>query len=116
MKFAFEIPDEEFEFYNEDDFKSEVKTRAVDSVVASILEADTRNEANDLVKIVIKEHKKEIVELIISEVVSRVADTIEKKKEIVAITPKASEITQINKENEKYFMELIDKAIAKKFK
>lgn len=116
MIFTFEIPDEEFEFYGEEDFKSEVKTRAVDSVVASILGTDTRNEVNDLFKIVIKEHKKEIIELIISEVVRRVVDKIEKQKEIVDITPKASEITQINKENEKYFMGLIDKAIARKFK
>ena len=38
------------------------------------------------------------------------------KKAIVNEVPKKSEITNINKEWENYYVELIDKAIAKRFK
>jgi hypothetical protein len=67
-----------------------------------------RNDAKEIVKT----HSNEIVD----RVVDRVADEIIKKKAIVNEMPKKSEIANISKEWQDYFMELIDKAIAKRFK
>ena len=67
-----------------------------------------RNDAKEIVK----NHSKEIVD----KVVDRVSNEITKKKSIVNEMPKKSEVANINKEWENYFVELIDKAIAKRFK
>ena len=61
---------------------------------------------------IIKENK----EAIISTVIDKVTSEILKKKDIVNNMPKKSEVTNISKEWEQYFIELIDKAIAKRFK
>ena len=64
------------------------------------------------VKEIVKNHSEEIVNAIIS----KVADEVIRKKAIVSEMPKKSEIIGINKEWEDYFVELIDKAIARRFK
>ena len=78
------------------------------------------NYVNDKVYSTIIADAKEIVKTnskeIIDEVIARVSNEILKKKAIVNEMPKKSEITNINKEWENYFVELIDKAIAKRFK
>ena len=74
-----------------------------DSVYSTI-----RNDAKELVK----NHSKEIVD----KVIDRVANEIMKKKSIVNEMPKKSEVANISKEWENYFVELIDKAIAKRLK
>ena len=66
----------------------------------------------DDAKEMVKSHSKEIID----EVINRVSNEIIKKKAIADEIPKKSEITNINKEWEDYFVELIDKAIAKRFK
>jgi hypothetical protein len=60
----------------------------------------------------IKNHSGEIVD----KVVDKVSNEVVKKKAIVDEMPKRSELTNISKEWENYFIELIDKAIAKRFK
>lgn len=60
---------------------------------------------------IIKEKSNDIVE----SVVDRVAEKIAKKKAIVALTPKASELAAADKDNIAYFETMIDKAIAKRF-
>ena len=75
---------------------------------------------NDRVYDTVKNDVKEIVKAhstdIVDKVVNKVSDEIIKKKSIVSEMPKKSEIANINKEWEDYFMERIDKAIAKRFK
>ena len=56
---------------------------------------------------IIKEKSNDIIE----SVVDRVAEKIAKKKAIMALTPKASELAAADKDNET----MIDKAIAKRF-
>lgn len=63
-------------------------------------------------KEIVKNHSNEIID----RVVNNVSDEILRKKSIVNEMPKKSEVANINKEWEKYFIELIDKAIAKRFK
>jgi uncharacterized protein YihD (DUF1040 family) len=67
-----------------------------------------RNDAKEIVKA----HSNDIVD----KVVDKVSDEIMKKKSIVNEMPKKSEIAGISKEWEDYFITLVDKAIAKRFK
>ena len=123
MKFEFEINNEDlFEDVdlNEEevpvDFKELLRKNVVESVsnkmIDSQLDDDWKNGINDEIKKILKENRDEII----NRVVNQVATLIAAKKELVAITPKASELIRIDKENEKYFIGLIDKAIAKRFK
>lgn len=116
MKFCFEILDEDFEYLEcGEDFKQLVISAASDELVQRILEEicfDSKSIANQI----IKDNKKKIVDCIIEKVEEKVSESISRKKEILEITPKVSELAKINKENEEYFIGLIDKAIAKRFK
>lgn len=67
-----------------------------------------RNDAREIVKT----HSNDIVD----KVVNKVAYEIMKKKSIANEMPKKSEIANISKEWEDYFVTLVDKAIAKRFK
>ena len=67
-----------------------------------------KNDAKEMVA----KHSNEIIE----KVIDKVSDDILKKKSIVNEMPKKSEIANISKEWQDYFIELIDKAIAKRFK
>lgn len=64
------------------------------------------------VKRLVKENKDDIIE----KATDKVADKVFARKEIRDQMPKKKEIDDINKEWKKYFEELIDKAIARKFK
>ena len=123
MKFEFEINNEdlfEYDDWNEEevpvDFKELLRKNVVESVsnkmIDSELHDDWKNGINDEIKKILKENRDEII----NRVVNQVATLIAAKKALVAITPKASELARINKENEQYFINLIDKAIAKRFK
>lgn len=123
MKVEIEIPDLEEIYYScgkEDitpkDFKKAIAEVAIEKFIDKMYD----NYVNDKVYSTIKDDAKEIVKNhskeIIDEVIARVSDEILKKKAIANEMPKKSEITNINKEWENYFVELIDKAIAKRFK
>lgn len=123
MKFEFEINNEdlfEYDNWNEEevpvDFKELLRKNVVESVSNKMIDSelydDWKNGINDEIKKILKENRDEII----NRVVNQVATLIAAKKELVAITPKASELARINKENEQYFISLIDKAIAKRFK
>jgi hypothetical protein len=123
MKFEFEINNEdlfEYDNWNEEevpvDFKELLRKNVVESVSNKMIDSqlydDWKNGINDEIKKILKENRDEII----NRVVNQVATLIAAKKELVAITPKASELTRIDKENEQYFIGLIDKAIAKRFK
>lgn len=124
MKIEIEIPDLEEIYctYYEDetltgkDLKKIIADIAIekfidkmydDYVYDSVYDA-IRNDAKEIVKA----HSKDIVD----RVVNKVSDEIIKKRSIVNEMPKKSEVVSISKEWEDYFVELIDKAIAKRFK
>ena len=118
MKFTFEIPDEEFEYmYGGRDFENAVMSTAVDSILHEMVynTSGYYNSIKQNVDKIINENKKEIVKTATQAVVDRVSAEVIAKKNIKDLMPKTSEINAINKENEKYFLELIDKAIAKRF-
>ena len=61
---------------------------------------------------IMKNRQKEIIDTVIG----HVEKNIIAKKRIREAMPKASELAALNKENEEYFLTLIDRAIAKRFK
>lgn len=65
----------------------------------------------DEIKKLVKQNEKKIIEDATSQIVERVA----KKKEIVELTPRARDIAAISRDNTEFFVELIDKAISKRF-
>lgn len=123
MKIEIEIPDLEEIYYacgEEDITAKDFKEAIVEVAIKKFIEQMYNDYVNDKVYSTIKDDAKEIVKShskeIIDEVINRVSEEIIRKKAIVNELPKKSEITNINKEWENYFVELIDKAIAKRFK
>ena len=123
MKVEIEIPDLEEIYctYEEEDIRvKDFKEVIIEVAIQKFIDGMYNDYMNDRVYSTIKDDAKEIVKShskqIIDEVVNRVSNEIIKKKAIVDEMPKKSEITNISKEWENYFVELIDKAIAKKFK
>jgi hypothetical protein len=124
MKIEIEIPDLEeiyYSCYDDDqitgkDLKKIIANIAIEKFIDKMYD-DYMNDRvyegvrND-VKEIVKAHSNDIVD----KVVNKVSDEIIKKKSIVNEMPKKSEIAIINKEWEDYFIELIDKAIAKRFR
>lgn len=123
MKIEIEIPDLE-EIYcacEDENIKAkDFKEIIVEVAIQKFIDNMYNDYVNDRVYSTIKDDAKEIVKnhskQIIDEVVDRVSNEIIKKKTIIDEMPKKSEITTINNEWENYFVELIDKAIAKRFK
>lgn len=123
MKVEIEIPDFE-ELYCTYDGDSvtgtDVKKAIVDIAVEKFVDQLYNNCVDDNVRssivqqanAVVKEHSNEIVD----KVIEQVSKKILAKKAIVNEMPKKADVANINKEWENYFLELIDKAIAKKFK
>ena len=124
MKIEFEISDFEEIYcsYYEDeiltgkDFKKIMADMAIEKFVSQIYDDYMNNMTYESVKSDVKEIISAHSDDIINRVVEKVSDEIIKKKSIVNEMPKKSEIANINKEWENYFVELIDKAIAKRFK
>ena len=116
MRFYFDIDESDFEDEYGLDFKRAVTDGAINAVADQIY-----NEAvdpykcysyiNKQIEELLKSKQNELCEM----VVERVADKIAKKKAIVALTPKASELAAADKDNVAYFEQMIDRAIARKF-
>ena len=124
MKIEIEIPDLEEVYcsYYEDDTLTgkDLKKIIADMAIDKFIDKMYDDYMNDKVYQTIRNDAKEIVKLnsssIIDRVVDKVSNEIIKKKSIVNEMPKKSEIANISKEWQDYFIELIDKAIAKRFK
>lgn len=124
MKIEIEIPDLEeiyYDYYGDEivtgkDFKKIIANIAIEKFTDKLYDDYMNDNVYDTIrndaKEVVKTHSNDIVD----KVVDKVSDEIMKKKSIVNEMPKKSDIANINKEWENYFMELIDKAIAKRFK
>ena len=124
MKVEIEIPDIEELYFSEyegeeisgKDFKKRIVSIAIEKFIDKMYD-DYMNDRvystiKDGAKEIVKSHSKEIID----SVIDRVTNEVIKKRTIANEMPKKSEITNINKEWEEYFVRLIDKAIAKRFK
>lgn len=124
MKIEIEIPDLEEIYcsYYEDDVVTgkDLKKIIADIAIQKFIDRMYDDYMNDKVYESVKNDVKEIVKAnssdIVDKVVNKVSDEIIKKKSIVNEMPKKSEIASISKEWEDYFITLVDKAIAKRFK
>lgn len=116
MKFYFEIPDKDFGEEFGINFVERVQREAIKQVANDLVNGETGfnyySAVSKKVDEILKNNQNDIVNMVIE----RVSDKIMQKKTILNITPKASEIAELDKSNEKYFLDLIDKAIAKRFK
>lgn len=124
MKIEIEIPDLEEIYcsYYEDDkiTGKDLKKIIADIAIEKFIDNMYDNYMYDKVYETIRNDAKEIIKNnsndIVDRVVDKVSNEIMRKKAIVNEMPKKSEVININKEWENYFIELIDKAIAKRFK
>ena len=124
MKIEIEIPDLE-ELYcsscegeelTGEDLKQIIADMAIEKFIDKMYHDYTYNRVYESIrsdaKEIVKTHSDEIVD----RVVEIVSNEIMRKKSIVNEMPKKSELANISKEWQDYFIELIDKAIAKRFK
>lgn len=124
MKIEIEIPDLEEIYcaYYEDEALTgkDLKKIIADIAIEKFIDKMYDDYVNDSVYNAVRNDAKEIVKAhskdIVDRVVNKVSDEIIKKRSIVNEMPKKSEVASISKEWEDYFVELIDKAIAKRFK
>ena len=124
MKIEIEIPDLEeiyCSYYEDDQITGrDLKKIIVDIAIEKFIDKMYDDYMIDRVYTTIKDDAKEIVKAhsndIVDKVVDKVSNEILRKKSIVNEMPKKSEIANISKEWQDYFIELIDKAIAKRFK
>lgn len=124
MKIEIEIPDLEevyYSYYEDEaltgkDLKKIIANIAIEKFIDKMYDDYMHDKVYksiiDDAKEVVKTHSNDIVD----KVIEKVSAEIMHKKSIVNEMPKKSEIANISKEWENYFIELIDKAIAKRFK
>lgn len=127
MKVEIEIPDlEEYFFsgYDEEngghitnkDISEKIISIAIESYIDKMYNDYVCDNVYETIRNDAKEMVKNHCEEIIDKVVNRVSEEILRKKAIVNEIPKKTEVLNINKEWETYFINLVDKAIAKRFK
>ena len=127
MKIEIEIPDIEeiYSFYgdwddcasvNGKDLKRILIDKAITQFVYNMYDDETRDLASNSIRSMINELIKNNSKEIVDKVIDKVSQEILRKKAIVSEMPKKSEVANISKEWEDYFVELIDKAIAKRFR
>lgn len=124
MKIEIEIPDWEeiyYSYYEDEALTGESLKRIItNTAIEKFIDKMYNDYMNDRVYETIRSDAKEVVKThsndIVDKVVEKVSAEIMHKKSIVNEMPKKSEIANISKEWENYFIELIDKAIAKRFK
>ena len=124
MKIEIDIPDLEQIYYSNYEgvelTGKDLKERLADIAIKRFIDKLYDNYMDDTVYDSVKNNVREVVKSLSDEIVNKViygvTNEILKKKSIVNEMPKKSEIANINKEWQDYFIELIDKAIAKRFK
>ena len=104
---------DEYEYNITSEVKDAVVERLADYIFAQENNPDTlRSQARVQINKIISDHQDEIIQ----KVVDKVAELVAKKKAIVELTPKASALVAADKENIAYFEQMVDKAIARRFK
>jgi len=117
MKFNVELDlsdffHEEENYFAESEFKTGLYNDIVEQIAINYINESGKQQVENLLKEYIQSHIKDII----NKIIDKVSKDIEKKKELSELTPKAKDISEKDKENQAYFENLIDKAIAKKFK
>ena len=112
MRLYFDIDDSWYEGYDSYDFRKDIESGIVESITNRLLSEDKYSFAEEEARQIVKENKTEIID----KVVQIVSATILKKQEIKLLAPSLSELKNADAQVVKYFEEMVDKAIAKRFK
>ena len=112
MRLYFDIDDSWYEGYDSYDFKQDVRNSITKSIVNRLLTEGKYGLTEEEARQIVKENKAEIID----KVVKNVSDVILKKQEIKSLAPSFSELKNADAQVVKYFEEMVDKAIAKRFK
>ena len=112
MRLYFDIDDNWYEGYDSYDFKQDVRNGIVKSITKNLLTEGKYSLTEEEVRQIVKENKAEIID----KVVQNVSAAILKKQEIKSLAPSFSELKNADAQVVKYFEEMVDKAIAKRFK
>ena len=112
MRLYFDIDDNWYEGYDSYDFKQDVRNGITKSIVNRLLTEGKYSLTEEEARQIVKENKAEIID----KVVQKVSAAILKKQEIKSLSPSFSELKNADAQVVKYFEEMVDKAIAKRFK
>lgn len=112
MRLYFDIDDNWYEGYDSYDFKQDVRNGIVKSITKNLLTEGKYSLTEEEARQIVKENKAEIID----KVVQNVSAVILKKQEIKSLAPSFSELKNADAQVVKYFEEMVDKAIAKRFK
>ena len=112
MRLYFDIDDNWYEGYDSYDFKQDVRNGITKSIVNRLLTEGKYSLTEEEARQIVKENKTEIID----KVVENVSAVILKKQEIKSLAPSFSELKNADAQVVKYFEEMVDKAIAKRFK
>ena len=112
MRLYFDIDDNWYEGYDSYDFKQDVRDGIVKSITKNLLTEGKYSLTEEEARQIVKENKAEIID----KVVQNVSAVILKKQEIKSLAPSFSELKNADAQVVKYFEEMVDKAIAKRFK
>ena len=112
MRLYFDIDDSWYEGYDSYDFKQDVRNGIVKSITKNLLTEGKYSLTEGEARQIVKENKAEIID----KVVQNVSAAIIKKQEIKSLATSFSELKNADAQVVKYFEEMVDKAIAKRFK
>ena len=112
MRLYFDIDDNWYEGYDSYDFKQDVRNGIVKSITKNLLTEGKYSLTEEEARQIVKENKAEIID----KVVQNVSAVVLKKQEIKSLAPSFSELKNADAQVVKYFEEMVDKAIAKRFK
>ena len=112
MRLYFDIDDNWYEGYDSYDFKQDVRNGIVKSITKNLLTEGKYSLTEEEARQIVKENKAEIID----KVVQNVSAAIIKRQEIKLLAPSFSELKNADAQVVKYFEEMVDKAIAKRFK
>lgn len=112
MRLYFDIDDNWYEGYDSYDFKQDVRNGVTESIINRLLTEGKYSLTEEEARQIVKENKAEIID----KVVQNVSAAILKKQEIKSLAPSLSELKNADAQVVKYFEEMVDKAIAKRFK
>ena len=112
MRLYFDIDDNWYEGYDSYDFKQDVRDGIVKSITKNLLTEGKYSLTEEEARQIVKENRAEIID----KVVQNVSAAILKKQEIKSLAPSFSELKNADAQVVKYFEEMVDKAIAKRFK
>ena len=112
MQLYFDIDDNWYEGYDSYDFRQDVRRGIIKSITDRLLTEGKYSLTEEEARQIVKENKAEIID----KVVQNVSAAILKKQEIKSLAPSMSELKNADAQVVKYFEEMVDKAITKRFK